>query len=793
MSHGFPLMQKVGSERYAVPTNSLQRIRNICSTCCLGGLSFGNRLVFDGEDLSEEIEEFISSILEDSQDEESAQYVRQMLRIPRKIRILLPIDDEWTRLINIVSDNTLTYNQTTTTSYIVEWNPARDFQLILRELTVLASWNRDLFAMEEDLVKEAVAAKNIKGGRELAEKVLAAIKVKANYDLSNEERLPFEFEKALEKINAYFTEAFPWLKDDGFREKIILAKQSDEADQLVVEQYDFVSDAPPKIGSVFRNKIGMEFCWIPPGTFEMGSPPTEFSKRDNEGPQSFVTIENGFWMGRLEVTQKQYEAVIGTNPSHFKNSKEDLPVEGVSWHDAKAFIEKLNQSEDEFVYSLPSESEWEYAARAGSRSAFAFGDDITSTQGAFQGRYGNAPRGPRITQTREVGSYKPNAWGLYDMHGNVWEWVEDIYQPTFRELPLNGIANVERNPSLTGSSRVLRGGAWNVEAIQCRSASRVDFNSEHKRFNENNLGFRVVARLRNQIRFTGSSAADENNADNKINAAPHDIGLVSVSDNVLHPTEYEIKSSVQPSLGSIVKNASGIEFCWIPPGAFLMGSPPSESGSKMDEGPQRKVTFDRDFWIGRFPITQLQYQAVMGSNPSFSKKCGKSCPVEGVSWFEAKEFVARLNAFNDEFLYSLPSESDWEYAARAGSTSPFTTGQTIDGSQAHLNRTLEDSTANRIPYPILTTKVGSYSPNGWGLYDVHGNVWEWVEDIYQNTYLGLPCDGTANTSVGNPLLRVIRGGGWSKYGNAVRIAHRMSQTPETKSSDIGFRIVARVR
>jgi len=250
--------------------------------------------------------------------------------------------------------------------------------------------------------------------------------------------------------------------------------------------------APEAVGTTRTNPLGMQFSWIPPGSFMMGSPASE-AGRDSDGLQRLVTIARGFWMGRYEVTQWQYEVVMGTNPSGFKNCGKDCPVEQVSWNDAKEFIRRLNDRNDGFVYSLPSEAEWEYAARAATTTAFAFGDSLSSTQANFDGNYpyGNAPKGPYLERTTKVGSYDANAWGLYDMHGNVWEWVEDIYNKDgYTGLPTDGSANTTRGDN---SSRVLRGGSWVYDGGSTRSAFR---NRGDPTDRYGSYGFRVVARAR---------------------------------------------------------------------------------------------------------------------------------------------------------------------------------------------------------------------------------------------------------------------------------------------------------
>ena len=182
-----------------------------------------------------------------------------------------------------------------------------------------------------------------------------------------------------------------------------------------------------------------------------------------------MTISKGFWMGKYEVTQGQYAAVMGTNPSHFKGDT-NLPVENVSWVDATNFCAKLTEQErqagrlpDGYVYRLPTEAEWEYACRAGTTTRFSFGDDPDFTGVGEYAWYVENSGG----KTHPVGQKKPNPWGLYDMHGNLWEWCLGWY--TF-SLP-GGSVTDPKGPS-SGSDRVFRGGCWLDYAWDCRSAFR---------------------------------------------------------------------------------------------------------------------------------------------------------------------------------------------------------------------------------------------------------------------------------------------------------------------------------
>jgi len=230
------------------------------------------------------------------------------------------------------------------------------------------------------------------------------------------------------------------------------------------------------------NSFGMEFVYIPPGTFTMGSPEDEPGRFDGE-TQHEVTLTQGFYMQTTEITQGQWKAVMGDNIAWYNNCGDDCPAENTSWFDVQDFIDKLN-AKDEGTYRLPTEAEWEYAARAGTTTAFASGE-ITETEDEYD---------PNLDimgwyiynsdyQPQPVAQKKPNAWGLYDMHGNVWEWVADWYG----DYPDSAVTD-PTGPS-SGEFRVLRGGCYANPARGCRSANRYKFNPEKRIFY---IGFRLV-------------------------------------------------------------------------------------------------------------------------------------------------------------------------------------------------------------------------------------------------------------------------------------------------------------
>jgi len=253
------------------------------------------------------------------------------------------------------------------------------------------------------------------------------------------------------------------------------------------------------------NGVTLEMVQIPGGTFTMGSPegkPTrkffgliagseggEEGRSNSESPQHIITVQP-FFMGKYVVTQAQYQEIKGKKPSHFKGKKR--PVERVSWNNAVKFCKRLSQKTGH-IYRLPSEAEWEYACRAGTTTPFSFGETITTDLVNYNGNYtyASAPKGIYRKQTTDIGTFPPNAFGLYDMHGNVWEWCQDSWHNNYNGAPTDGSAWTDNNVY-----RVLRGGSWFLNPRSCRSACRDDDDDDDDRAERDTvnygIGFRVV-------------------------------------------------------------------------------------------------------------------------------------------------------------------------------------------------------------------------------------------------------------------------------------------------------------
>ena len=242
----------------------------------------------------------------------------------------------------------------------------------------------------------------------------------------------------------------------------------------------------------FRNHLQMPFVLIPAGTFAMGAP-ANADVPDNEKPQHQVTIPKPFYIAKYEITQSEWETVMGKNPYELPRSNPFYLLPGmkdrithpnhpatISWDDAKEFIRRLNQLENTTKYRLPTEAEWEYAVRAGAESACFFGED--ERQLADYAWFGEDFK---TGGSHPIGLKKPNPWGLYDVYGNVWEWVQDFYSEDYYR---HSVATDPKGPD-SGDQHVVRGGSWHVTSDAWRSTNRKGYDSDYRGIS---IGIRLV-------------------------------------------------------------------------------------------------------------------------------------------------------------------------------------------------------------------------------------------------------------------------------------------------------------
>jgi formylglycine-generating enzyme required for sulfatase activity len=572
--------------------------------------------------------------------------------------------------------------------------------------------------------------------------------------------------------------------------------------------------------------ISMEMIFCPPGTFTMGSPTSETGRGGDE-TQHQVTLSHGFYLGKHEVTQAQYQTVMNGNPaglsvdpSNFKGS--NRPVEKASWEDAQIFLSQLNSIEQTagrlptgWKYVLPTEAQWEYACRAGTTTAYSWGNDINSSRANYNWD-GGPTDGNDFKQTRDVGQYAANPWGFFDMQGNVWEWVSD-----WKANYLTGAQTDPEGPA-SGADRVTRGGSWANGGPGLRSAERSNYPPGSRSYI---IGFRVGFQLVQPDTanpelelFGGASVTREaGQAWAEPGVAGHDArdGNLTASVTVTGTVDmnttgtYLLTYSVADAAGNtatanrtvtLVGNRSvdlnatvAMDMIWVPSGTFTMGSPTTEAGRNADREDEHNVSLTKGFYLGKYEVTQAQYMAVIGTNPSeFNATGNGNRPVEKVNWTEAVAFCTQLTTQEQAagrlpagWAYVLPTESQWEYACRAGTTTAYSWGATIISSNANYNWNGGGTTGNDFKQ---TRDVGQYASNPWGFFDMHGNVWEWTADAYQATYPpGNPVVDPTNLGASGSH-RVLRGGSWHDGGTSLRSARRNYGTPGGRYGSTGFRV-----
>jgi formylglycine-generating enzyme required for sulfatase activity/serine/threonine protein kinase len=464
----------------------------------------------------------------------------------------------------------------------------------------------------------------------------------------------------------------------------------------------------------FSNSLGMEFVLVPKGKSWLGG------GRGRPGTQEVEVLQD-FYLGKYEVTQEEWERVTGINPSFFKEAPggtKRFPVEQVSWDDCQIFVHRLNDKAKEtgWLYRLPTGVEWEYACRGGpmkDKFEGAFDFYVGKATNTMLPGQANFEHGKGLRRTCNVGSYKPNRLGLFDMHGNVWELCQD-------EKIVDGI-----------SVRRVRGGSW----ANGLCPAGVDIVTALPKHLSNDLGVRVAR--------------------------------VPVGKEIVKIAPDKTKTETPPAF----TNRLGMEFVQVPKGKSWLGGGGGRPGTQ-------EVEMLHDFYLGKYEVTQEEWEKVMGTNPStfkavpgVSKEDQKRFPVEFVSWEDAQLFLKELNRRDKEtgWVYRLPREAEWEYACRGGPAN--------DKSATAFDFYFEEPTNQLSPAQAnfdhgkglkRTCKVGSYKPNRLGLYDMHGNVWEWCEEPY--------AEGPN---------RVYRGGGWG--GPAPAVA-RGGRDPGVRDFSIGFRL-----
>jgi formylglycine-generating enzyme required for sulfatase activity len=531
--------------------------------------------------------------------------------------------------------------------------------------------------------------------------------------------------------------------------------------QLALSQEANVSAGQVRVNS----KDGLKYVWIPPGTFMMGCSPGDSQCGDDEKPAHQVTITKGFWIGQTPVTvgaYKRFADATGRRMSgapDFNTGRtngwtdENMPMVRVNWNNARDYCAWAGGQ-------LPTEAQWEYAARGGSSEAnYGPIDDIAWYNGNAEGT------------THDVGQKRANAFGLYDTLGNVWEWVNDWYHGDYyQSSPSQDPQGPEK-----GRERVLRGWAWYGSSSAVRVSARARQSPWVPLVRYDDAGFRCASEGDNLTTAVSIPTAQGAQA-----------GSVSGGQSTEAATPPAI---VAPSPGAVrVNSVDHLKYAWIPPGTFMMGCSPGDDECLDDEKPAHQVTITKGFWIGQTTVT-------FGAYTLFTRATGRSVPgplvrepgtnetigvmtdympMVAVSWVDAQNYCTWAGG-------RLPTEAEWEYAARGGST------QARYGNLDDIAWYLGN---NRLPHqpPFRLQEVGQKRPNSFGLYDMLGNVWEWVKDAYDKHYYESSPSQDPQGPKGGHEGYVVRGGGWTSKPSQVRLSGR-GRGPLLGDMDLGFRCV----
>ena len=632
---------------------------------------------------------------------------------------------------------------------------------------------------------------------------------------------------------------------------------------------------------------------IPAGTFLMGSPLDELGRDDDE-TQHKVVLSHPFYMGIFELTKKQYELITGRN---LYTEADDRPAIQIGYEDIRGYDFNLygpnsvEVDKDSFLgmlrsrtnkkFDLPTEAQWEYACRANTITSLNNGSNITnlysdSNLDKLGWYFYNSGNSNIDRQIHSVGQKLPNAWGLYDMHGNVLEFCLDSYC----EYP----SDIVVNPKGTKGDFwvTVRGGNFNSKARECRSAKR---NYTDFEFGQGRIGFRVSLTLDEGDDNALSQTLKFNTQSDKFNTLPvfttsfsatdregneyslEDIGTLSgegatgialgagehilvwtpydnyshligqlkykvVYDDVtekanylvLNLENYKMRTALQGPkeeasiLSSEVCRTKELWLKRIEPGTFMMGAPEGELGKYGVFEEQHNVTLTKAYYIGVFETTQKQFENIAGFNISSFEgntlpadnvstgflRGGANWPKEGYDVYETSHYYnhnewIKCSSFfyilrektGNGLIFDLPTEAQWEYACRAGTTTALNDGNNLISQEEdpNLNKLaryrynggVDDNGIGHGP-----VAVGSYQPNNWGLFDMHGNVEEWCLDFYC-VYNGDAVDPVGEESGNN---RVLRGGGWSMSALRCRSASRREVLEgDFDAPCYGFRIV----
>lgn len=510
----------------------------------------------------------------------------------------------------------------------------------------------------------------------------------------------------------------------------------------------------------------LQFIWIPPGSFMMGIDNPDLIRYQTGGfryPEREVDIKYGYYLGKYEITQYQF-LLFGLNPSKFHPS--NLPAQ-ITWQEAQLFCDWLTANTPGWKFRLPSEAEWVRACRADTTTRRYWGEDSDNLLLCMYENVADNSLGIRYDYSSHrnedlsspppfnecndgfegvapVGSFLPNPFGLYDMLGNVREICEDDWHKNYFDLPTDGSAWIDFPRS---NIRYSKGSDFD------RNSQYVDVNHSH--FNWVYDGARIVAE-----RIDPSAPPTKTPTRRPTPTPTLSLKVFTVE------------------LPNLPDDAVPLQLVQIPSGTFIMGS----IFGTYNELPLHEVVLNNDFYLGKFEVTQSQWQAVMGNNPSYYTDSPNN-PVKQVSWNDCQRFIETINSLGlSEFTFRFPTEAEWEYACRAGTVGDYYWG----------DEDINDYAWTEYNSNYKTHDVGLLLPNAFGLFDMSGNVFEWCQDWYEYEYysrspLQEPPGPTLGTS------RVLRGGFYGTGARGCRSTVRFYYDPDGTNFNFGFRVAATIK
>ena len=609
----------------------------------------------------------------------------------------------------------------------------------------------------------------------------------------------------------------------------------------------------------YTNSIRMKFRLIPPGEFEFGGNQadidavrqrhatnegylaTEQPAWEREVKRHRVIVSRPFYLGMHEVTQGQFQSVLRRNPSSFvKNSSDtrsaekvagistdELPVENVTNEDIAAFCKQLNLTErirSEFdvrtlgtragqgtAYSLPSEAEWEFACRGGTTTTYWSGDR-TSSLGDYEWHNGNSAGCPH-----PAGQLKPNPFGIFDIGGNVAEWVDDRWSSDFFDQFVDRIAIDPLNRDTRSKRVVIRGGHWGVDDVNCRSSVHLIGYPEHSSYT---TGFRIafpVRGVRQLLKVDGPAIPQPNAYSSVALQSSNDSGHGWPSDApkpAIAPFDAKQAKRHQEEwakhLGTsvVTTNSVGAKMVLIPPGEFLMGSSDAQLAAPFvaassfkdefskSERPQHRVTLTKPFLMGATEVTIgefKQFVAATGYQTEAEQSSADprpltyltpehvvtdASPVTYLTWNDALAYCGWLSGV-EKVRYRLPTEAEWEFACRAGTSTQFSFGDDPTDIDPHALSTATD--------PGFGRPADERLPNRFGVRGMHGGAFEWCQDVaHAGWYQVSPAIDPSGPGSGSQRMRR---GGYHEHAASARSAARWPGYVQEVWPGNGFRIV----